>query len=75
MHYFGDIYKILAFTKTYTFTLKFFKGRRRGSMSTNTKSKVIYKAPVVLAATKKGSNFSAGCATKGGMTCVSCRCS
>ena len=25
MHYFGDIYKILAFTKTYTFTLNFFK--------------------------------------------------
>ena len=44
-------------------------------MSTNTKSKVIYKAPVVLAATKKGSNFSAGCATKSGWRCSECRCS
>ena len=36
--------------------------------------KLVYTKPVVLAATKKGSNFSAGCATSGGMTCVACRC-
>lgn len=38
------------------------------------KEKVVYTKPVVLAATKRGSNFSAGCASKGGMTCVACRC-
>ena len=37
-------------------------------------SKINYTKPVVLAATKKGSNFSAGCASKGGMTCIACRC-
>lgn len=44
-------------------------------MTNETNKKVTYNKPVVLAATKKGGNFSAGCATKGGMTCVSCRCS
>ena len=36
--------------------------------------KLVYTKPVVLAATKKGSNFSAGCATSGGMTCKACQC-
>lgn len=40
-----------------------------------TSVKAKYTRPMVIAATKKGSNFSAGCASKGGMTCVACRCS
>lgn len=38
-------------------------------------SKRQYTKPVVLAATKKGSNFSAGCVAKVGSTCIHCRCS
>ncbi len=34
-----------------------------------------YAKPVVLAATKHSSNFSAGCASKTGMMCMTCRCS
>lgn len=44
-------------------------------MNNEMKRKVVYKKPLVLAATKKGNNFSAGCATKSGMMCISCRCS
>ena len=40
----------------------------------NKENKVSYTKPIVLAATKKGSNFSAGCASKGGMTWIACRC-
>lgn len=40
-----------------------------------TESKIKYTKPVVLAATKKGSNFSAGCPTNSGNTCRTCRCS
>lgn len=41
-----------------------------------TSEKRAYKKPVVLAVTKHGSNFSAGCQTRsGGVMCVSCRCS
>lgn len=43
-------------------------------MQTKTEKKIVYTKPVVLAATKKGSNFSAGCASKGAMTCMACRC-
>lgn len=36
--------------------------------------KIEYTKPVVLAATKNGSNFSAGCQTRsGGIQCMSCR--
>jgi len=37
--------------------------------------KVVYVKPAVLAATKNGSNFSTGCATKTGIQCMTCRCS
>lgn len=37
--------------------------------------KIEYTKPVVLAATKNGSNFSAGCQTRTGMQCMTCRCS
>ena len=38
--------------------------------------KIEYTKPVVLVATKNGSNFSAGCQTRsGGIQCMSCRCS
>jgi hypothetical protein len=40
-----------------------------------TKAEIVYTKPVVLAAAKQGSNFSAGCATKSGQMCISCRCS
>ncbi len=43
-------------------------------MQQKKESKIFYTKPIVLAATKKGSNFSAGCASKGGMTCIACRC-
>ena len=43
-------------------------------MQKKTKNKIVYTKPVVLAATKKGNNFSAGCATSGGMTCKACQC-
>lgn len=38
------------------------------------KVKKEYTKPIVLAATKKGTNFSAGCAVSGGMTCKACQC-
>lgn len=44
-------------------------------MNNKKTEKIAYAKPVVLAATKKGSNFSAGCASKSGMMCISCRCS
>lgn len=37
--------------------------------------KLVYAKPQVLAVTKQGSNFSAGCATRTGHACASCRCS
>lgn len=43
-------------------------------MQKKEKNKIVYTKPIVLAATKKGSNFSAGCPSKGGMTCMACRC-
>lgn len=43
-------------------------------MKKKAEKKIAYTKPIVLAATKKGSNFSAGCATKGAMTCMACRC-
>ena len=41
----------------------------------NKNEKRAYAKPTVLAATKQNSNFSAGCASKTGMMCRTCRCS
>lgn len=41
----------------------------------NTNGKKTYTKPVILAATKHNSNFSAGCVSKTGMMCRTCRCS
>ena len=43
-------------------------------MKSESKKKA-YTKPVVLAATKKNVNFSAGCKTQTGAPCWACRCS
>lgn len=44
-------------------------------MTNETNKKVTYNKPVVLATTKNGRNFSAGCPTNSGWRCKECRCS
>ena len=39
------------------------------------KQKKVYTKPIILAASKKTSSFSAGCPTKYGTSCATCRCS
>lgn len=40
----------------------------------DTSKKIVYTKPLVLATTKNRSNFSAGCQTKTGGMCMTCRC-
>ena len=55
--------------------LLYYEMNQEGGAHMQVNKKKEYTKPIILAATKKNANFSAGCPTKYGTSCATCRCS